>query len=195
MIKLDFGSGPNPKEGFEGVDQYPFDGKVKHVLDVRIGPWPWADSSVSEIQCSHFLEHLDAPERCAFLNECFRVLAPGGTMTVIVPHWCSNRAYGDPTHKWPPISEMWFYYIKREWRMSQAPHTDASNWPQGYACDFEATWGYAMNPAIVPRNQEYQQFAMNFYKEACLDTHATLKSLKSGVDSSKDKELPHGTTD
>lgn len=173
-MKLDFGCGPNKQAGFEGVDQYPFDGKVDHVMDIRVTPWKWADSSVEEIYASHFLEHLTALERVAFLNECYRVLQPEGKMTIITPHWCSNRAYGDPTHQWPPVSEMFFYYLSRKWRETQAPHTDKKHWPQGYDCDFEAVWGYSMHPTLGVRNQEYQQFAMGNYKEACMDTHATL---------------------
>lgn len=174
-MKLDIGCGPNPKEGFEGVDQYAFDGKVKHVLDVRKTPWPWKDGEVDEIHSSHFLEHLTAPERCAFLNECHRVLKLGGTMTMVTPHWASNRAYGDPTHQWPPVSEMFFYYLSREWRMANAPHSDKSVWEHGYSCDFEATWGYAMRQDLTMRNQEYQQYAFANFKEAILDTVATLK--------------------
>jgi hypothetical protein len=177
-LKLDIGCGPNPKEGFEGVDQYSFDGKVKHVLDVRSIPWAFADSSVGEIHCSHFLEHLTGVERCAFMNECARVIAPQGKMTVIVPHWASNRAYGDPTHAWPPVSEMWFYYLDREWRLCNAPHTDKAHWIHGYDCDFLATWGYTMRPDLGVRNQEYQQFAMQNHKEAIMDTHATLVNRK-----------------
>src|SRR5262245_24805691 len=117
LLKLDFGCGPNPKEGFEGVDQYAFDGKVKHVFDIRKTPWPWKDSSVEEVHCSHFLEHLTQDERCAFMNELGRVLKPDGKATVITPHWCSNRAYGDPTHMWPPISEMFYAYTSRKFRL------------------------------------------------------------------------------
>ena len=173
LFKLDIGSGPNPKEGFEGVDQYPFDGKVKHVMDVR-EPWLWPDSSVGEIHSSHFLEHLTGVERCHFLNECYRVLAPGGKMTVVVPHWASNRAYGDPTHQWPPVSEFWFYYLSRVWRLQNAPHTDRQHWPEGFDCDFEVTWGYSLHPELHVRNQEYQQFAIGHYKEAIMDISATL---------------------
>jgi hypothetical protein len=178
VIKLDIGSGPNPKEGFEGCDQYSFDGKVKHVMDVRKYPWPWKDGSVSEIHCSHFLEHLTGVERCKFLNECYRVLSIGGKMTVVTPHWASNRAYGDPTHQWPPVAEMMFYYISKGWRMKEAPHTDVSNWKDGYSCDFNATWGYSMHPSLVSRNAEYQQFAFANYKESAMDIHATLVKEK-----------------
>lgn len=176
-MKLDIGCGPNPAEGFEGVDQYPFDGKVKHVMDVRKG-LGFEDSSVEEIRCIHFLEHLGAVERTRFLNECWRVMKPGAKMTLVTPHWASHRAYGDPTHQWPPVSEMFFYYLSREWRVKEAPHTDAGTWGDGYSCDFEATWGYAPNPALAGRSQEFGQFAFQFYKEAALDTHATLTVRK-----------------
>ena len=174
------------REGFEGVDQYAFGGKVRHVFDVRKTPWPWKDSSVGEIWCSHFIEHLTGAERMAFMNECHRVLAPyseeggvkSGLMTIVVPHWASNRAYGDPTHQWPPVSEMWFYYLLKEWRQREAPHTDSSVLKGGFSCDFDATWGYGLRPDILQRNQEYQQFAMANYKEVLLDTHATLKAKK-----------------
>jgi hypothetical protein len=172
-IKLDLGCGPHPREGFEGVDQTNFPG-VKHVYDLKETPWPWSDNSVSEAHASHFVEHLTAMERVAFWNELYRVLVPRGTCQIIVPHWASNRAYGDPTHQWPPVSEMAFYYISKEWRMQNAPHTDEKYLKGGFNCDFEATWGYAMRADLSVRNQEYQQFAMQNYKEVITDLIATV---------------------
>ena len=172
-MKVDIGCGPNKKEGFVGVDQYPFPG-VDHVVNVAKDSLPFLDGTVDEVHASHFVEHLTATERCHLMNELHRVMKPGAKMAMIVPHWGSNRAYGDPTHQWPPIGEMWFYYLKREWRMSQAPHTDKTNWPEGYDCDFEATWGYSMHPSLNTRNTEFQQFAMNFYREGAQDIIATL---------------------
>lgn len=166
-LKLDFGCGPNPRDGFEGVDIRPFDGKVKYVLDIR-QPWPWADGSVAEANASHFIEHLEAEERVHFCNELYRVLVPGGKCQIIVPHWASCRAYGDLTHKWPPVSEFWFYYLSAEWRKTNAPHNDF------YTCDFEVTWGYSVHPNFQNRNQEAQQFALGHYKEAAQDIIATL---------------------
>lgn len=172
IIRLDIGCGKNKKQGFIGVDQYPIEG-VDIVMDLR-GKWPWKDGSVEEAYCSHFIEHLDQIERCRFMNELYRVLRVGGKCTLIAPHWASNRAYGDPTHKWPAISEMFFYYLSKDFREQQTPHTDKKLWRYGYDCDFEATWGYSMNPALVNRNQEYQQNAIQFWKEAAQDTIATL---------------------
>jgi hypothetical protein len=173
LLKLDFGCGPHKREGFQGVDAFAFVG-VDFVVDLRQTPWPWADASVEAAHASHFVEHLTGPERCAFVNELHRILVPGGQCQIIVPHWASNRAYGDPTHAWPPVSEMWFYYLDKNWRLANAPHTDRSVWPQGFACHFEATWGYAMRQDVLARNPEYQQYALSNFKEAAQDTIATL---------------------
>ena len=173
VTKLDFGCGPNKKEGFTGVDSIMFKG-VDVVMDVTKSPWPWEDNSIEEAHASHFLEHLTAQERITFVNELYRVLKPDAKCTIIVPHWASCRAYGDPTHQWPPVSEFWFYYLNKEWRANNAPHTDAANIPNGFKVHFEATWGYSLREDLMTRNQEFQQFAVANYKEVCQDIMATI---------------------
>lgn len=172
-IKLDLGCGPN-KRGPEwtGVDSIKFPG-VDVVLDLNHG-WPWPDNSVEEIHCSHCIEHFDSVQRVHIYNEMFRVLKVGCKATLIAPYWSSGRAYGDPTHKWPPISGFGFFYLLKTWRMANAPHTDFEHWPPGYKCDFDATWGFSLHPQVASRNQEFQQFAMQFYTEAAQDVICTL---------------------
>ncbi len=167
-IKLDFGCGPNKQAGFIGVDVIPFEG-VDVVLDLNTERWPWEDNSITEVFTSHFVEHLEAHERVHFINELHRILKPGGKCTIITPHWASTRAYGDLTHKWPPVAEFWYYYLSKDWRKVNAPHSKYTE-----TVDFEAVWGYAMNPALVNRNIEFQQFAFANYKEAINDLHATI---------------------
>jgi SAM-dependent methyltransferase len=176
-VRLDIGCGKNKKEGFIGIDRIKFD-TVDVVCDVGTEKLPYGDDSVDEVHCSHFLEHLTQDERVHFLNEAHRVMRKDAKMTLIVPHWCSNRAYGDPTHKWPAVSEMFFYYLSKPWRKVQAPHTDSEFNPTGFACDFSATWGYSLHPDLVVRNQDYQQHALSFSKEAAQDIIATLVALK-----------------
>lgn len=180
-VKIDLGCGPNKQKDHIGLDRVAFDG-VDHQLDLGVQRWPFDDATVDEAYTSHFLEHLRAHQRVHFCNELYRVLVPGGKCTLIVPHWSSGRAYGDPTHEWPPVSDMWFLYLNREWRLgdkeknipANAPHTDIKHWREGFDCDFDATWGYGLNPALLTRSQDYQQFAINFYREAVWDLHATL---------------------
>lgn len=175
-LKLDLGCGPNPREGFAGVDRIAFNERIQE-FDLR-QPWPWADQSVSEVWCSHFVEHLEPHERCHFFNELYRILKPNrrengrdveGFATIVVPHWGSCRAYGDPTHRWPPMGEMFWYYLCEDWRLSQAPHTDKRHWEQGYNCHLECRWGNSWNPAIAARNEEWKAFAALHYREAIHD--------------------------
>lgn len=139
----------------------------KYVMNIAKDKWPWKDNSVEEAHCSHFIEHLTASERIHFVNELYRVLKPDAKCTVIVPHWSSCRAYGDLTHQWPPVSEFWFYYLSKAWREQNAPHNT------GYSCNFDCAWGYNMHQAVATRNQEYQQHALTFFKEAAQDLVAT----------------------
>lgn len=168
MVKIDLGCGPNKREGFIGVDSRKFAG-VDKVVDLGKAKWPWKNCSVDEAHSSHMVEHLTAPERIHFVNELYRVLKVGGACQLIAPHWASCRAYGDLTHQWPPVSEFWFYYLDKNWRAVNAPHND------GYACDFECTWGYSLHQSIQSRNTEYQMNALQFWKEAAQDIIATLK--------------------
>src|SRR3972149_5501723 len=112
MVKIDLGCGGKKQEGFIGLDRLKFE-------------------SVDEAYSSHFLEHLTAMERIHCLNELYRIMKPGAKLTLIVPHFASCRAYGDPTHQWPPMGEMFFYYLSKKWRDENAPHTDKAHWPQG----------------------------------------------------------------
>lgn len=72
---------------------------------------------------------------------------------------------------------MSFYYLSKEWRATQAPHTDKKWNKDGYNCDFQAVWGYSFAPELGARNQEYVQFALANYKEAAQDIHATLTKV------------------
>jgi hypothetical protein len=177
MVKIDIGCGPNKKDGFIGIDRIDFTG-VDQVHDVVRDGIPFAANEVEEIHCSHFLEHLRAFERTAFINEMWRVMKVGAKATIICPHWSSCRAYGDPTHAWPPVSEFFFFYLNRKWRSENAPHTDVKYLASGYACNFETTWGYLMAGELAKRNPEFQQFALTYYKDAIQDIHATLTKLE-----------------
>jgi SAM-dependent methyltransferase len=172
-MKIDFGCGPRKKEGFLGVDQYAMEG-VDVVLNIGVDPWPWEDGTVEEVNASHFLEHLPAHQRAHFMNEAYRVMKDGAKATIVTPHWASNRAYGDFNHALPPVAEMFYYYLKREWRATNASHTDIKWNPAGYSCDFDATWGYSFAPDLAARHPDHIQFALQNYKEAALDLYATL---------------------
>lgn len=180
VLRLDIGCGMNKKphgpgeQPWYGIDSIAFPG-VDKVVDITKAPWPFPDNSVEEFHCSHVIEHLTWPQRCLFFNELFRVLKIGGKGQLVLPHWASQRYYGDPTHQ-SPMSEFAFYYLSKKWRLDDknAPHADIKYNPTGYNCNFEVTWGHSLHPSLQGRNQEYVQNALTFYKDAAQDLIANL---------------------
>lgn len=188
LLKIDLGAGSNKiGEDWVGVDIYKMKG-TDVICDLGKDKWPFKNNSVDQAHASHFIEHLTNLggkwERTHFFNELYRVLKPGATARLIFPHWCSQRYYGDPTHK-EPFSEMGFCYLSKLWRVGgkdangvehigQAPHSDKKWNKDGYNCDFEAQYGYNLRQDLQGRNQEYQMMALSKEKEAAQDIDATL---------------------
>lgn len=167
-LKLDLGCGKNKAQGFTGVDSIAFDG-VDLVADLR-QPWPWKDGEVEEVHCSHFVEHLEGTERVHFFNELYRVLKVGGQARIITPHWSHERAYGDPTHKFPPVCSWTYFYLDKGWREVNGPHT-------GYTCDFGYVLAGTHDPNdswVAFRNQETKGVLMSRNINTTTDMIATL---------------------
>lgn len=110
-MKLHLGSGPRAVPGWLNVDKSRVAAvsRISPVIDVlgRLGvlseqqrttrwsrdvtrrdltkPFPWPTGSARAIYSSHMLEHLDRAQAHDFLNECFRVLASGGVIRLVLP--------------------------------------------------------------------------------------------------------------
>lgn len=95
-----------------GAGKRPIKGAVNHDLrldparpyitvahDLNILPWPWEDGSFDRIVARAVFEHLDI-DLVHSLDECWRILRPGGTVYLKLPHWNSDIAHQDPTHRW-----------------------------------------------------------------------------------------------
>jgi SAM-dependent methyltransferase len=175
-MKIDLGCGEKKKEGYIGLDQYAMSG-VDHVLKIGTEIWPFENESVDEAYSNNFLEHLSnlngANERVHFFNELFRVLRPGAKAFIAIPHWNSNRYYGDPTHK-EPFSEFGVYYLNREWRLSQAPHTDIRWNSNGYTCDFDSKLGYVLQAKFRNLNNEEKEYIQARLRDAVEEMHLHL---------------------
>jgi hypothetical protein len=102
------------------------------------------------------------------MNELQRVLKKGAKCQLVMPHWASNRAYADLRFQYPPVAESWFFSLNEDYR-KQDPNFD-----KRYKCNFDFTCGYSLHPQLVSRNQEYQQHAITFWKEAAQDLIATI---------------------
>lgn len=163
-IRLDLACGQSKREGFVGIDVVRAPG-VDIVHDLESYPWPLRDGSVSEIHCSHYVEHVQLLHK--FMDECHRVLVPGGKMFVACPYYTSMRSMQDPFHV-RPISEATFLYYNKAWR--DANRLD--HYP--IRADFDFQYGYVMAPDWATRSEEARQFAIRHYFNVVSDIHVTL---------------------
>jgi len=69
---------------------------------------PFGSSSVDEIYTRHLLEHVKEPLKC--IAEMYRVVKPGGRITVIVPHYSNHAYWADVTHLRPYGARAFEYY-------------------------------------------------------------------------------------
>lgn len=73
--------------------------EIEIIHDLNSLPWPWTDNSFDQIQAISVFEHLDINLLHA-LDECWRILKPGGQLVVKYPLWDAPTAHDDPTHRW-----------------------------------------------------------------------------------------------
>lgn len=93
VVKVNLACGKTPfYHGWLNIDLRP---QFKHpetsgfvIADLKNGV-PIRSNSVDFIFTSHFLEHLDPFDECrSFLDDCFRILKPNGTLRIVVPDFC-----------------------------------------------------------------------------------------------------------
>lgn len=195
MVKLDLGcgnrkTGSNDQFPFLGVDAIDYPGVVDLVTDLRVTPWAFKipadgvpdygekiacsetwrfkEGSVDEVFSSHLIEHLTGEERVAFFNELYRVLKTGAKALIVTPDWSNACAYGDPTHKWPPVSSWYPLYLNKAWREANAPYVP-------YTCNFGWVHGVGWEPWLEVRNNDVKQFAIQHYINSARDLHITLE--------------------
>jgi SAM-dependent methyltransferase len=74
------------------------------VWDIRRGI-PFANQTFDVVYNSHMLEHLDREHALGFLNECYRVLKPGGTIRIVVPDFeLLVKRYLDTVNRMPGLA-------------------------------------------------------------------------------------------
>ena len=180
-VRLDLACGDNKAAGHLGIDKYKM-ASTDYEFDLLEFPWPLDDASVDSLHCSHFFEHIPGLQRPAFMDECWRVLKPNGQLSVITPHWTSQRSVQDFTHAWPPVAEASFLYFNRQWRESNR----LTHGLYDIKCDFGFTYGYSIDGEVSTRNNEYQAFAVKHYNNAAMDLMVTLTKIQpTGEDSAK----------
>ena len=183
-IRIDLACGQNKREGFIGCDIYP-GANVDMVVDLQRFPWPWMTSSVDEIHCSHFIEHLEmcywgkdkkTGEYChklipdshedkelffAFFDEVHRILKPEGRATIICPA-AYDRGFQDPTHRRFIVAAT-FLYLSEDWR--KANKLDHYNVKCAFSQELNATY----SPLVEGRTEEVKRRMADLYRNILLD--------------------------
>lgn len=90
------GAGEKPILGAVNCDIRPLPGIAK-VFNLDEPRWPFADSSADRIIAEHVLEHMHEPIQ--FLQECHRILRPGGRLILEVPNWKHELAHFEIEHR------------------------------------------------------------------------------------------------
>jgi len=93
--RLNLGAGEDQKEGYVNVDWSPLT-NPDVVHDLNIFPYPFEDGSFELVEAFHVLEHLDKPFNV--MKELHRILAPGGTLHVKVPHFSRGFTHAEHAH-------------------------------------------------------------------------------------------------
>lgn len=104
--------------GFIALDQWDYskeyakDGKREfYQIDLEENDLPFCTDAAEEIRAIAIFEHLTVKGLIRTMNECHRVLKPGGLLYFHVPHWQSRVMAKDPTHQrtWDDVTFKHFF--------------------------------------------------------------------------------------
>lgn len=110
--RYNIGCGRDYKPGWTNID-ISRECKADAYLDIRKETLPAKDGSAEEVYISGVLEQIGETEQLIFaMNECHRILKPGGKMTVIVPNARFAIAHQDPMDVRKFTRETFSYFEK-----------------------------------------------------------------------------------
>jgi len=131
--QLNLGAGNHIWKGAVNHDLTIHRPEIDVAHDLNDMPWPWPDNSFAQISASSVFEHLTI-DLVQALDECWRILRPGGKLRVKVPFWKHDNAYADPTHRWhyslrsfnvflpsTKLGKELLFYTSRKWRAIKGP--------------------------------------------------------------------------
>lgn len=101
-IKINLGAGSDTQPDWVNVDMIKLQG-IDIVHNLIEFPYPFDDGIADEIKAVDVLEHLppyvgEAHGVIKFIEECHRILKPGGTLYMQTPGWKAEFLWIDPTH-------------------------------------------------------------------------------------------------
>ncbi len=103
--KLNLGCGEDIKEGYVNLDWSSLVGAdVAH--DLNALPYPFEDNSFDLVEAFHVLEHLEKP--FSVMKELHRILRPGGTLHIKVPHFSRGMTHAEHEHGFDVTFPLYF---------------------------------------------------------------------------------------
>jgi predicted SAM-dependent methyltransferase len=108
-MKLELGCGRFPSAGYVHHDIWAHSPHIDLTFDLDKTPWPIATGSVEDLLALDVFEHLKIDIR-EWLDECYRILRPDGTLTMRLPAWDNPLSYRDPTHRKVYHEETFLYW-------------------------------------------------------------------------------------
>ena len=133
---LNLGCGKKPYPNAVNHDVIKHADYVDVVHNLNDMPWPWEDGQFDAVYAFAVFEHL-VPDLLTTLNEVWRILKPGGKLSVKLPMWDHANSYSDPTHRWffaPDVCDQvcpetqrgqeYDFYTTRKWRYATRPHVN-----------------------------------------------------------------------
>jgi len=121
---LNLGCGDRPEVGATNHDRIEHSPWIDVVWDLDKLPWPWADEEWDKVQAYDVMEHLHL-EVNEWLEECWRILKPGGKLELRLPAFDNHLSYRDPTHRrvfhpesffyWDPGHQLWEHFGRYYW--------------------------------------------------------------------------------
>lgn len=111
VIKL--GSGHDTDPGRIDVDCRALPG-IDVVWDLDAHPWPFDDNSADRIEAVAIFEHIE--NVVAAMDECHRILKPGGALRVRGPREGGGNVWGDVTHRRAFNAQSFDHFDPSTWR-------------------------------------------------------------------------------
>ena len=97
ILELGAGANPHPLATVHH-DRIIHSESIDIAHDLTVFPWPFGEEGYDGIVAIDVFEHLKGVEIVEWLDECHRILTPGGFLMMRLPAWDNPLSYRDPTH-------------------------------------------------------------------------------------------------
>lgn len=112
MSTLQLGAGRRPLEGAVNHDLWQHSPWIDVAHNLDDVPWPWDDAAFDKVIALDVMEHLKVDVQ-VWLDECWRILKPGGVLVLRLPSYANPVSYRDPTHRRVYHPETFLYWDAR----------------------------------------------------------------------------------